>query len=149
MRISNIKNVSGLIIFISENTAWSPVTVANVVCTLGYRKNGGLESLKQLSGNLADCAKYGADCGIRGFTMYHETLKFFRENRRDIIRNLESGAEQNGVSVFRYVKSFSVYRRGQAPSREEISRAVFDAKIHDDLTDLFAVGSAPPPLCGG
>jgi hypothetical protein len=70
MRIKNIKNVSGLITFISENTAWSPVTVANVVCTLGYRKNGSLESLKQLSGNLAGCEKYGADCGIHGFTMY-------------------------------------------------------------------------------
>jgi hypothetical protein len=82
MKINNVKNVSGLITFISENTAWSPVTVSNVVNTLGYRKNSGLKSLKKLSQTLTDCAKYGADCGFSGFIYYSDTIKFFKKTAK-------------------------------------------------------------------
>jgi hypothetical protein len=46
MKINNIKNVSGLITFISENSGWSPVTVANAASALGYRKTAGWKALK-------------------------------------------------------------------------------------------------------
>jgi hypothetical protein len=54
MGINRISNVEGLIHFVSENSTWSPVTVSNAASALGYRKNGGLESLKRLSSLLAD-----------------------------------------------------------------------------------------------
>jgi hypothetical protein len=133
----NIKNVSGLITYISENSAWSPVTVSNVVSALGYRKNGGLESLKELSSYLLSCAKHGADCGFHGFTMYYETVKFFRENRKDIIRNLQQCADECGVRVIELVKNFGIYRRQQPPEAEKIGCAIYSQHINDDLWDLY------------
>jgi hypothetical protein len=99
MKINNVKDVSGLITFISENTAWSPVTVSNVINTSGYRKNGGLGSLKQLLQTLTDCAKHGADCGFSGFIYCSDTVKFFKDNRKDIVKNLEHGANETGIDI--------------------------------------------------
>jgi hypothetical protein len=140
MGINNIKNVSGLITFISENSSWSPVTVSNVVSALGYRKNGGLESLKNLSSNLVDCAKHGANGGFTGFSMYYETVKFFRENRRDITRNIELTAKIIGKDTVKMVQGFGVYRGQCPPSVPEILRALSDtSRIHGDLSDLYNV----------
>jgi hypothetical protein len=142
MRISNISKVEGLIHFVSENSTWSPVTVSNAVSALGYRKNGALESLKRLSSCLVDCAKHGAACGIHGFTMYYETVKFFRENRRDIVRNIELAAKTIGKETETMVQGFGVYRGQRPPSVSDISRAIRDAsRIYGDLTDLYNVFS--------
>jgi hypothetical protein len=140
MGINNIKNVSGFITFISENSSWSPVTVSNVISALGYRKNDGMESLKGLSSNLVDCAKNGANTGFTGFTMYCETVKFFQENRGDIVRNIELSAKIIGRDTVKMVQSFGIYRREKPPAPEQIKRALLDtSKIHDDLTDLYNV----------
>jgi hypothetical protein len=142
MRINSISNVEGLIHFVSENSTWSPVTVSNIVAALGYRKNGALESLKRLSSCMVDCAKHGAACGVHGFTMYHETVKFFRENRRDIVRNIELAAKTIGKEPATMVQGFGVYRGQRPPSVSDISRALRDtAKIQDDLADLYNVFS--------
>jgi hypothetical protein len=65
-----IVNVQGLIAYIGNNSAWSTATIRNVINALGFRSNGGMESLKGLSTNLADCVKHGADGGFPGFTYY-------------------------------------------------------------------------------
>jgi hypothetical protein len=57
MGINRISNIEGFIHLVSENSTWSQVTVGNVVNALGYRKNGGLEQLKQQWSYLVDCAK--------------------------------------------------------------------------------------------
>jgi hypothetical protein len=124
MKINNIKNISGLITFISENSGWSPVTVANAASALGYRKNGGLGSLKGLSSLLVDCAKHGAGCGIHGFMMYYETVKFFQENRRDIVLNIELSAKTLGKDTATMVRGFGVYRGQRPPPVSDIYRAV-------------------------
>ncbi|MDR1148138.1 MAG: hypothetical protein LBK66_05850 [Spirochaetaceae bacterium] len=142
MKINSISNVGSLINFVSENSTWSPVTVSNAVSALGYRKNGALESLKRLSSCLVDCAKHGAACGIHGFTMYHETVKFFQENRRDIVRNIELAAKIIGKDDALMIQGFGVYRGQRPPSVSDISRALRDmAKTHGDLTDLYNVFS--------
>jgi hypothetical protein len=142
MGINNITNVSGLITLISESTAWSPVTVANVTSALGYRKNGGLESLKKLSGNFVDCARYGANSGITGFTMYEETVKFFSENRRDITKNIELSAKILGKDAVKMIQGFGIYRHEKPPAPKDIARALWDtSKIHDELSGLYNVFS--------
>jgi hypothetical protein len=87
MKINSIKNVSGLITFISENSPWSPVTVSNVICALGCRKNGGLESLKRLSAKIIgeDTVKMIQEFGIyRGQRppSYAEIYRALRDTAR-------------------------------------------------------------------
>jgi hypothetical protein len=137
MEINNIKNVSALITYISENSGWSPVTAANVANTLGYRKNGGLESLKELSSNLSDCAKYSADGGFHGFIWYSETTKFFHQNRKDIIKNLEQSAENCGQSIVHFVEGFRMYRCQPIPTYNQICRAIWDKSINEELHDIY------------
>jgi hypothetical protein len=115
MRNNNISNVQGLVRYISGNSSWSAVTVCNVATALGYSSNGGLESLKSLSANLANCAKHGADGGFPGFTCYSDTLAFFRRNRKDIIKNLELMAEELGEDIISMVQHFGVFRYGTPP----------------------------------
>jgi hypothetical protein len=142
MGINNIKNVSGLITLISESTAWSPVTVANVVSALGNRKNGGQISLKKLSGNLVDCARYGASCGFTGFTMYDETVKFFSENRKDIIKNIELSAKILGKDAVKMIQGFGIYRHEKPPASKEVEKALWNTSgIYDDLLGLYNVFS--------
>ena len=142
MGINNIKNVSGLITLISENSAWSPVTVENVVSALGYRKTGGLESLKKLSSNLINCARYGASYGFTGFTMYEETVKFFSENRRDITKNIELSAKILCKDAVKMIQNFEIYRNGKPPASKEVEKALWNTSgIHDDLLGLYNVFS--------
>ncbi|MDR1203458.1 MAG: hypothetical protein LBL58_17765 [Tannerellaceae bacterium] len=143
MRINNISNVEGLIHFVSENSTWSPVTISNAVSALGYRKNGALESLKGLSSCLVDCPKHGAACGIQGFTMYNETVKFFRENRRDIVRNIELTAKTIGKETETMIQGFGVYRGQHPPSISDISIApgIFKTNNRRKQNDVFYRGN--------
>jgi hypothetical protein len=142
MRNNKISNVQGLVRYISGNSSWSAVTVCNVVTALGYRSNGGLESLKALSANLADCAKHGADGGFPGFTYYSDTLAFFRHNRKDIIKNLELTVEESGEDIISMIRNFGVFRYGTPPSSSSIAKALWGmGKLQDDLTSLYNVFS--------
>jgi hypothetical protein len=117
-----IVNVQGLIAYIGNNSEWSTVTIRNVITALGFRSNGGLESLKSLSGYLADCAKHGADGGFPGFIYYCDTLSFFRRNRQDIVKNMELTAKELGEDVVGMVQGFSVFRYETPPTPAEVGR---------------------------
>jgi hypothetical protein len=80
-------------------------------------------------------------CGIQGFTMYDETVKFFQENRRDITRNLELAAKIIGKDTALMIQGFGIYRGQCPPSCADIYRALDTARIHADLTDLYNVFS--------
>jgi hypothetical protein len=135
-----ITNVQGLIAYIGNNSAWSTVTIHHVITALGYRNNGGLESLKGISGCLADCAKRGADGGFPGFTYYCDTLSFFRKNRQDIIKNLELTAEELGEDIISMVQGFGVFRYETPPTPVEVGRALWGTgMLKDDLTSLYNV----------
>jgi hypothetical protein len=140
MRTNTISTVQGLIRYVNENSSWSVSTVRNVVTALGWRSHGGLESLKGLSANLADCAKHGADGGFPGFTCYGDTLSFFRRNRRDIVKNIERMAKESGEDVVKMVQGFGVFRYSPVPAPREVARALWGAgKLKDDLTALYNV----------
>jgi hypothetical protein len=140
MRTTSINNIQGFITYIAENSAWQTGTITHVVTALGYRSTGGLESLKSLSANLADCAKHGADGGFPGFTYYSDTLTFFRCNRQDIVKNLELTAEEIGEDIIGMVQGFDVFRYGTPPTAASIGRALWDTgKLKDDLTSLYNV----------
>jgi hypothetical protein len=140
MRTARVKNISGLIAYIQNNSAWQPATIHNVIKALGYTAADGAESLKNLSGQLADCARHGADGGFPGFIYYSETSAFFRQNREDIVHNIEQTAADMGEDVIKFVQSFGVFRNAAPPTSGEIGRALWDsARLRDDLTSLYNV----------
>jgi hypothetical protein len=140
MRNNNISNVQDLARYISGNSSWSAVTVCNAVTALGYSSNGGLESLKSLSANLADCAKHGADGGFPGFTCYSDTLAFFRRNRKDIVKNLELTSKESGEDIINMIRNFGVFRYDTPPSSSSIGKALWGTgKLQNDLTSLYNV----------
>jgi hypothetical protein len=74
-------------------------TIRNVITALGYNPNAGWKSLVELSGNLADCAKHGADGGFLSFICHRETIAFFLRNRKDIVKNLEISVQELGEDI--------------------------------------------------
>jgi hypothetical protein len=137
MGINKVSDVGGLISYVSGVSSWDSATAANVVIPLGYSKKGGYRALKKLSGNLADCANHGASGGFAGFSYFSGTLKFFRKNRRDIVKNLEAAADRAGTDVIKLVQSFGVFS-GDGPSVPDAGRALRDSSvIHNDLGHLY------------
>ncbi|MDR2785631.1 MAG: hypothetical protein LBB83_06925 [Treponema sp.] len=135
-----ITNVQGLIAYIGNNSEWSTASIRNVITALGFRSNGGLESLKGLSGYLADSAKHGADSGFPGFTYYSDTIRFFKQNRKDIVINIGHTAAETGTDIIKLVQSFGIFRCSTPPASWEVGKALCDSThIHDELTTLYNV----------
>jgi hypothetical protein len=80
MRTANINTIHGLIIYVKENSTWQKTTIRNVITALGYNLvDERMESLKELSGNLADCSKHGADGGFPGLSITAKQQPFFSQ----------------------------------------------------------------------
>jgi hypothetical protein len=140
MSNGKITTVQGLIAYIKNNSSWSAATIRNVITALGYDPNAGRESLVELSGNLADCAKHGADGGFSGFIYHRETIAFFIRNRKDIVKNLEHTAEELGEDIIKMVRNFGVFRYSPPPTAGDIGKAMWDTgKVQDNLTSLYNV----------
>jgi hypothetical protein len=140
MSTASIKNIQGFIAYIRENSTWQISTICNVIQALGYNTQGGTESLKELSSQLVTCAKHGADGGFPGFIYYSDTIRFFKQNCKDIINNIGHTAAETGTDIIKLVQSFGVFRYSTPPASGEVGKALWDsAHIHDDLTTLYNV----------
>jgi hypothetical protein len=137
-----IKNIQGFIAYVKDNSAWQAATIRNVIHALGYTAAGGMESLKNLSGQLVNVAQHGADGGFPGFIYYSDTIRFFQRNRKDIVNNIEQTASELDEDVIQFVQSFGVYRNTTPPTPGEVGRALWDsAHLDDELTSLYNVFS--------
>jgi DhnA family fructose-bisphosphate aldolase class Ia len=137
---NKIVNVQGLIAYVKNNSSWSASTIGNVITALGYSPKSGWESLVEVSGNLSDCAKHGADSGFSGFTHHDETIAFFLHNRKDIVKNLERVAEELGEDIIKMVQSFGEFRYSMPPAAAEVGKAIWDTgKVYENLTSLYKV----------
>jgi hypothetical protein len=140
MRTASITNIQGFITYVQNNSAWQAATIRSVIHALGYNARGGVESLKDLSGQLVNCAQHGAAGGFPGFIYHSETIAFFRTNRRDIVNNIEQTAAEMGEDVIKLVQSFGEFRNTTPPASGEVGRALWDsARLHNELTDLYKV----------
>jgi hypothetical protein len=141
MRTANINTIQGLIAYVKENSAWQTATIRNVITALGYNPaDERIESLKELSGNLADCSKHGADGGFSGFFYHSETIAFFLHNRKDIIKNLELTAEALGTDLIKMIQGFGVFRYTTPPTTGAIGKALWDTgRVQESLTELYNV----------
>jgi hypothetical protein len=140
MHRSKINTIPGLIAYIKKNSTWQTATIRNVITALGYNPNTGWESLIALSGNLADCAKHGADGGFSGFIYHRETIAFFLHNHKDIVKNLEITAKELGEDIIKMVQNFGVFRYSTPPTVGEVGKALWDTvKLSNNLTPLYNV----------
>ncbi|GHU51829.1 hypothetical protein FACS189496_0930 [Bacilli bacterium] len=141
--MQSITTIQSLINYIKNNSSWSAATIQNVVTSLGYNpKDQRLENFRELSGNLADCSKHGADGGFSGFCYHSETIAFFIHNRRDIIKNMELLAGELGEDIIKMVQSFGVFRHTMPPTAGEVGKALWDTgKVQENLTELYNVFS--------
>ncbi|GHV93104.1 hypothetical protein AGMMS50268_36070 [Spirochaetia bacterium] len=141
--MQRITTIQDLTSYIKNNSSWSEATIQNVFISLGYSpKDQRRESFRELSGNLVDCSKHGADGGFSGFYYHSETIAFFVHNRRDIIKNLELLAEELGEDIIKMVQGFGVFRYTTPPTAGEVGKALWDTgKVQENLTELYNVFS--------
>jgi hypothetical protein len=139
MRTAQISTIPGLIAYVKANSSWQTATIRNVIIALGYNPaDERIENLKEISGNLADCSKHGADGGFPGFIHHSETIAFFLRNRRDIIKNLELTAEALGTDLIKMIQGFGVFRYITPPATGTIGKALWDTgRVQESLTDLY------------
>ncbi len=87
--------------------------------------------LRQLGGgqdaiqSAVDAAGHGADAGFSGFTYYADTCSFTSRHRTAIAEAVKQMADDLGEQPFAMVKGFGCFKN-DAPSDEEIARALFD-----------------------
>jgi hypothetical protein len=140
MRTARINTIPGFIAYVRENSSWQMSTIRNVIQALGHNTQGGIESLKDLSSQLATCAKHGADGSFPSFTYCSDTVRFFKHNRKDIVTNIGQTAAETGMDIIKMVQSFGVFRYSTPPASGEVGTALWDsAHIHDELTMLYNV----------
>jgi hypothetical protein len=78
--------------------------------------------------------------GFPGFTYYSDTIRFFNQNRKDIVTNIERTATAMGTDLVQLVQSFGVFRYDTPPTSREAGKALWDSShIHDDITTLYNV----------
>lgn len=57
--------------------------------------------------SMPDVCNHGAAGGFPGFTYYADTLKFYADNKRDILAMLETLAEDTGTDMLEMVAGFN------------------------------------------
>jgi hypothetical protein len=136
MSITNIESMRN---YLYQNSGFSQKTVNNVIEALGFRLYGSGDDFIELSSQFENCAEYGADIGISGFIYYNETITFFKKNRYDIIRQMESTAAELGTDIIAMVQNFGVFRNNDKPTVSEVGRALWDSQGFPELSFLYNV----------
>lgn len=65
--------------------------------------------IRQLGGRdyLRDVSNHGASGGFPGFTYYTDTIKFFRNNRKEIVELVNEYAQDMGESALDMIAQFN------------------------------------------
>jgi len=132
-----ISTIKGLYRYVKQNSGFTGHTVHSVILSLGYNLWGTENEFKELSGNLVDCSKHGADCGFSGFTYYSDTIKFFKKHRQDIVSHMEQTAAECGTNIISMVQNFGIFRNSEMPSVEFVGKALWDCKKNIELDFLY------------
>jgi hypothetical protein len=124
----NIYNIRGMKNYLNNFSGFNDDTICNVIKALGFDPiHNTQDDFRELSTQFVDCAEYGADIGISGFIYYKETVSFFKENRYDIIRQMEQIAAELGTDIISMVQGFGVFRDSDKPTPSEVGKALWDS----------------------
>lgn len=95
--------------------------------TAVIRNLGGRNSLK-------DIANHGIDGGFGGFIYYSDTVKFFKNNREEIIALVLEMSQEFGENPIKFVQSFNCLHNNynNAEGEAEIARALYGRLASDD-----------------
>lgn len=125
MKIKTLKS------FISEALHIEPKLIRAVVNQLG-----GWECLQM---SAPDITRHGIMGGYRGFVYYHETVPFWRKNRKEILSLAIVQAEDyGGNDVIRMIQNFNCLSNKGKPdySASEIGRALY-GRYNDELDLIY------------
>jgi hypothetical protein len=137
MKITSIK---ALRVYITQNSNFSKNTINNVIRALGYPLTGSGEIFSELSTEFENCAEYGANIGIPGFTYCSDTKAFFKANRQDIVNHMEITATELGTDIISMVQNFGVFRNSEKPTVGEIGKALWgSSQSSPEFTSLYNV----------
>jgi hypothetical protein len=92
------------------------------------KRNLGGDANEQLK----DIAKHGIAGGFGGFIYYRDTIKFFKNNRAEIIELVREMAQEFGQDPIEFVASFNCLKPADFETREEIARALYGKLKADD-----------------
>ena len=85
---------------------------------------------------LQDVANHGADGGYNGFIYYTDTIKFFKNNRAEIVALVKEYADEFGQTPIEFVASFNCLKTNNRAERaeleDEIGRALYGRLAADD-----------------
>jgi hypothetical protein len=92
--------------------------------------DGALEELEEV-------ARHGADYGVPGFTWYADTVKFFEDNRTEIVDLVQEYARDAGMGLVEYIASFNCLKMDANNPEDvaEIGRAL-DGRLNEDDTSV-------------
>jgi len=71
---------------------------------------------------LKDITNHGISGGFGGFIYYSDTVKFFKNNRAEIIELVREMAQEFGQDPIEFVASFNCLKPADFETREEIAR---------------------------
>ena len=92
----------------------------------------GYESLdEECVSTLQDVSEHGADGGYGQFVYYHDTIKFFDDNRTDILKSVTDMAESLGEEPSSMVKSF---RCLNGDFNHEVDQVLMGIDCDDDVS---------------
>lgn len=124
MKIKTLKQ------FIAESQHIEPKLIRAVVNQLG-----GWEHFTECA---PDITNHGIDGGFGGFIYYHETIAFFRKNRKEIVALAESQASEFDTDVIEMVRSFGCLSNKGVPDypSSEIGKALY-GNYNDELDFVY------------
>lgn len=96
------------------------------------RNLGGSKS--EIKDTLQDVANHGANAGFSGFIYYTDTVKFFKNNRAEIVALVKEYASEFDQTPIQFVASFRCLNGdyNDAEGEAEISRALYGRLESDD-----------------
>jgi len=91
------------------------------------RQSGGFDSFKQMA---PDITTHGVDGGFHGWIYYADTIKFWKNNRKEIMAMAEEMARDCGCGTLELIQGFGVFRNNPI-SQDDLATALYTGKGDD------------------
>ena len=106
--------------------------IKNVIEALGYDYEEDLENEELLS-TLNDICTHGASGGFSGFTYYSDTINFYDRNKIQIIKLLESLADDLGEDPLVMVANFNCIKSDKLTTFQ-VAEAIYQTNAEHETT---------------
>jgi hypothetical protein len=87
-----------------------------------------------LKSTMVEVCNHGADCGFSGFIYHYETIKFFDDNKDDIITLAKDLSEDLGTGLLEMISQFNCLNTNYSVS--EVAEVLFSNEEHEAATQI-------------